>query len=159
MSLFMWNGKTAQCLLHWFMTGDTRMVFATTRVASHCSDLKGLRLLHHDEKVRKEKYVLHDCVRRTIGFTLMQGKEAIREAVVIAMEKGDEFFGVATVLHRTWYWLTLDRRLVKAHTGEDPTHVYLLEVDESLRVVELLFLLRNKDEKQNEPPEALLLAL
>jgi hypothetical protein len=138
-SLFMWNGKTAQCLLRLLMTGDTRMVLATTRVASCHEDLKGLRVLHHGEVIEGKEDVVHDCVLRTIGFTIMQGNEAVMEAVR-ALEHDPDIDGVATqtLLHRTWAWLTLDRRLVEAHTGEDLTHVYLVRIDESMRVSDVI---------------------
>jgi hypothetical protein len=141
-SLFMWNGKTAQRLLELLMTGDTRMVLATARVAHH-SDLIGLRVLHHGqvvvEKKHEDDFVVHDCVLRTIGFTMIQGGEPVMEAAR-ELENDSTVDGAATqmLLHRTWAWLTLDRRLVESHTGEDLTHVYLVRIDESMRVTDVL---------------------
>jgi hypothetical protein len=155
--LFMWNGPTAQCLLQLLMTGDTRMVFATTKVASSSSSsqhqkneeshflssLEGLRVLHQGETIRSssddDENVVHDCVMRTIGFTVVQGNEPLLEAVH-ALQYNQEVGGAATraLLHRTWAWLTLEKRLVEAHTGEDLTHVYFVRVDKNMRITEIL---------------------
>jgi hypothetical protein len=148
----MWNGKTAQCLFQRFMTGDTRMVLATTRVANMEQEqqLIGLRVLHHGEtavvakrsKGDEQEPVVHDCVLRTIGFTMVQGGgpvvEAVRALEDDACDPNALDPATRTLLHRTWAWLTMDRRLVEAHTGEDLTHVYYVRIDESMRVLDVL---------------------
>ena len=123
------------------MTGDTRIVMATTRVASrHHDGVIGLRVLHHGEVANGEDDFVHDCVLRIIGFTLLQGDTPILQAVH-ELEKDDlQIPGPATsrFLHRLWALLNLDQRLVETHTGADLTHVNLVKIDDSLRISEVL---------------------
>jgi hypothetical protein len=137
-SLFMWDGKAAQILLRLLMIEDTRMVFATKKVASE--GIEGLKVLHHGEVLNdNEDAVVHDCVLKTIGFTMIQGGDAMVEAVW-ALKQDPKISSTATraFLHRTWATLTLDRRLVEVHTGEDLLHVYLVRVDDDMRVSDVI---------------------
>ena len=141
-SLFMWNGKTAQCILQLFMTGDKRMVLATTRVASKEDGLLGLRVLHQGETITSgvNEHVVHDCVMRTLSFTVVHGNEPIVEAVQALCHDPELMHGKAAskLLHRTWTWLTMERRMVEAHTGEDLTRAYFVRVNESMRITEVI---------------------
>ena len=169
-SLFMWDGTTAQVLLRLFMTEDTRMVLSTTKVAS--KGIIGLQVLHHgavveskersiskvnygndddDDGLKRERCsydddghydnnnVVHDCVMKTIGFTLIQGGEPMLEAIA-ALKHNPKITGpaVQTFVHRTWASLTLDRRFIEAHTGDDLSHVFLVRIDDNNRVSSII---------------------
>lgn len=138
-SLFMWNGETAQRILNLFMTGDTRMVLATQRVAS--LDILGLRVLHHGElpsskEMETMEPLLHDAVLRVLGFTMVQGSIPLVEAILAL--KGDVDNATTTLVCRVGAWLSLERRLVEVHTGEPLSHVYFVRIDQEGRVAEVL---------------------
>ena len=177
-SLFMWNGKSAQCIMQLLMVGDKRLVLATSKVASK-QQLIGLRVLHQGETISsvksgsvviikkrimddttgdddndedsttlrredeqgEEEDVVHDCIMRTLSFTIVHGDEIIIDAIEGLCNDPDIMNGNSArkLVHRTWAWLSLERRMVEAHTGEDLTHVYFVRVDpQSKRITEVI---------------------
>eukprot|EP00934_Nitzschia_sp_Nitz4_P000056 Nitzschia sp. Nitz4//scaffold30_size153850//131475//132818//NITZ4_002795-RA/size153850-processed-gene-0.22-mRNA-1//1//CDS//3329547315//56//frame0 len=151
-SLFMWNGTTAQALLRLFMTRDTRLVLATEAVAN--MDIVGLRVLHHGELLTSAQKdagsspVVHDAVLRILGFTMVQGGDAIVQAVQ-ALGVQDASFeeegssapvseSTKALVYRIGAWLPMERRLVEVQSGEPLTHAYFVRVDEGGNVAEVL---------------------
>lgn len=139
--LFAWQGTVADVLSQLLMTGDTRLVLTTPKVAA--TGLVGLRVLHqgelrdHDEKMVTEQKDftddVHDAVMRTVGFTLVQGGEPLVEVIQsMQYDKSANFStSMETLVHRTWAWLNVERRLFDARTGEQLTCAYFVRIDPS----------------------------
>lgn len=138
--LFMWDGSMAEALSQLLMTGDTRLVLTTPEVAAN--GLVGLRIMYQgehrpDDEIEGENNntgaVVHDAVLRTIGFTLVQGEDTFVE--VLRNMKEDKAsncsLAIETLVHRTWAWLSVERRLFDAHTGEALTCAFFVRIDTS----------------------------
>jgi hypothetical protein len=138
--LFVWDGAVAEALLHLLMIGDTRLVLTSPEVAAN--GLVGLRIMHQGDHRRDDEgnceknvteAVVHDAVMRTIGFTLVQGGDSFVDVFRNMKEDtpSDSSLAVETLVHRTWAWLSVERRLFDAHTGELLTCAFFVRIDSS----------------------------
>eukprot|EP00591_Stephanopyxis_turris_P011149 CAMPEP_0195519210 /NCGR_PEP_ID=MMETSP0794_2-20130614/14517_1 /TAXON_ID=515487 /ORGANISM="Stephanopyxis turris, Strain CCMP 815" /LENGTH=202 /DNA_ID=CAMNT_0040648331 /DNA_START=780 /DNA_END=1385 /DNA_ORIENTATION=- len=137
-SLFMWNGRQAQALLQLLMTGDTNIVFATRNIASGIG-IVGMRVLYHGEMpVSGEEKVVHDCVLRSIGFTMVQGGPSMIRAAQALQPGQTSGLAVKAFLRQIQFWLMSERRLFEGRSGELLTHAYLVRIDDKHRVTKIL---------------------
>ena len=155
----MWDGKVAQCLMQLLMVNDTRMVLANETIASNPVRMVGLRVLHQGETVPRSpllslstdaddrvddweegEQVVHDCVMRTISFTLVHGDTPVIDAADSLVHDPDAHGKAAKELvNHTNYWLSTKRRMIEAHTGRTLQHAYLVRIDKANnRVIEVL---------------------
>jgi hypothetical protein len=140
-SLFMWDGPAADALSRLLVTGDTRLVLATPKVAAN--GLVGLRVLHQGERRENDGIaagggndcddVVHDAVMRTVAFTLAQGGGPLIEVFRNMKYDSTSNFSlsITTLVHRTWAWLGVEQRLFDARTGDPLTCAYFVRIDAS----------------------------
>ena len=147
-SLFMWNGAQAERLAALLMTGDTRLVLGCATATGAGADaetdatpLLGRRVVHHGERPRGgqgggkgtgeeagEEVVVHDAVLRVVGFTLVHAECG---ALLAAAD-------VRTYTRRVEEWLRSERRLVEVSSGRTLERAYVVRLDASGCVVEVL---------------------
>jgi hypothetical protein len=160
--LFMWSGQQARTLSRLLMLGDTRLVLGV----SSCSATTALGCIvrphgqladrsssSSSSSDAQRSLELHDAVLRVIGFTLLQGDDSVRRAVLALLASGARDaplrsnrvalseVELAAVRHCTaalQAWLSSSGRLVEAQSGQKLERVMFVRVDPNGRVLEVI---------------------
>ena len=155
-SLFMFSGRQASQLSRALMTGSTRVVLLTKNAAQQLkaqarhgakenASAARIRVAQHGFVGRTNAAhaarqtgaeVAHDAVLRTIGFTLLQGGDALLSACPHPTS-GDGWC-VGEYCKALGQWLRRERRLTEVHSGRPLLNVAFVDIGSDGCVDEVL---------------------